>query len=96
MFYALILVLIVFSGGAGFYFARRSLDFRKFLTGAFFVSSGVQYYLYLVKLSIPILGTNLGQTPPVSATRSIVHFGLFLLCFYCSFFRSSPPAADVH
>src|SRR5262249_17949523 len=33
------------------YFAWRSRDFRKFLAGAFFVSSGILFYLYLADVS---------------------------------------------
>ena len=69
------------------YFAGRSRDFRKFLAGAFFVSSGILFYLYLADVSVPLLGTGFGETPPISAGRSIVHFILFLLCFYFGFVR---------
>ena len=64
------------------YFAWRYREFRKFLAGAFFVSSGVLFYLYLADVSVPLLGTNFVETPALSGTRSIVHFILFLLCFY--------------
>jgi hypothetical protein len=64
------------------YFAWRYREFRKFLAGAFFVSSGVLFYLYLADVSVPLLGTNFVETPVVSGTRSIVHFVLFLLCCY--------------
>ena len=64
------------------YFAWRYLEFRKFLAGAFFVSSGVLFSLYLADVSVPLLGTDFVEMPALSATRSIVHFILFLLCFY--------------
>ena len=64
------------------YFAWRYREFRKFLAGAFFVSSGVLFYLYLADVSVALLGTNFVETPMLSGTRSIVHFILFLLCFY--------------
>jgi hypothetical protein len=64
------------------YFAWRYREFRKFLAGAFFVSSGVLFYLYLADVSVPLLGTDLVETPALSGTRSTVHFLLFLLCCY--------------
>jgi hypothetical protein len=69
------------------YFAWRSRDFRKFLAGAFFVSSGILFYLYLADVSVPLLGTNFMETPQLSGARSIVHFVLFLLCLYFGFVR---------
>jgi hypothetical protein len=53
------------------YFAWRSREFRKFLAGAFFVSAGIQFYLYIAKVSVPLLGTDLVLTPDVSWWRSI-------------------------
>jgi hypothetical protein len=72
---------------ASLYFAWRSRDFRKFLTGAFFVSSGVLFYLYLADISVPVLGTSIVQTPDVGAFRSAIHFVLFLLCLYFGFIK---------
>jgi uncharacterized protein (DUF486 family) len=68
-----------------FYFAWRSRNFRKVLAGAFFVSSGILFYLYLVDVSVPLLGTGFVETPQISFGRSIVHFILFVLCFYFGF-----------
>jgi hypothetical protein len=70
------------------YLAWRSRDFRKFLAGAFFVSSGVLFYLYLADVSVPILGTNIVATPESSGFRSAIHFVLFLLCLYFGFVRA--------
>jgi hypothetical protein len=70
----MIIILIMFAvlvGGATIYWAAKSRDFRKFLAGAFFVSAGIQFYLYLAGVSVPLLGTNLVQTPELSAVRSI-------------------------
>ena len=67
--------------------AWRNREFRKFLAGAFFVSSGILFYLYLANVSVPLLGTGLVETPRISGGRSIVHFILFLLCFYFGFVR---------
>jgi len=71
------------------YFAWQSRDFRKFLAGAFFVSSGILFYLYLADVSVPLLGTSFVETPQISGGRSIVHFILFLLCFYFGFGNKS-------
>jgi hypothetical protein len=62
MIAALFIALIVL-GLPTLYFAWRSREFRKFLAGAFFVSAGIQLYLYLAKVSVPLLGTNLVVTP---------------------------------
>jgi hypothetical protein len=67
------------------YFAWRNRDVRKFLAGAFFVSSGMMFYFYLADVSVPLLGTRFVFTPQISAGRSIVHFILFLICFYSGF-----------
>ena len=72
---------------ASIYFAWRSRDFRKFLAGAFFVSSGVLFYLYLAEVSVPLMGVSFVQTPELSGARSIIHFVLFLLCFYFGFIK---------
>ena len=53
----LALIAIVLFGLPTLYFAWRSREFRKFLAGAFFVSAGIQFYLYLAKVSVPLLGT---------------------------------------
>jgi hypothetical protein len=71
--------------------AWRYRDVRKFLAGAFFVSSGILFYHYLADVSVPLLGTDLVLTPRISAGRSAVHFVLFLLCLYSGFIRK--PAA---
>ena len=62
-------------------------DVCKFLSGAFFVSGGVLFYLYLARVSVPILGTGYIQTPEIGRARSIVHTVLFLTCFYLGFLR---------
>lgn len=57
----------------------------KFLSGAFFVSAGVLFYLYLVKVSVPI-GSIL-VPPRVHGVRAIVHSTLFAISFYFGFLR---------
>jgi uncharacterized protein (DUF486 family) len=69
------------------YFAWTNRDFRKFLAGAFFVSAGILFYLYLADVPVPLLGTRFVETPQISGARSIVHFILFLLCLYFGFIR---------
>lgn len=82
-----LLLAWIFLGLPTLYFAWRSREFRKFLTGAFFVSAGILFYLYLAKVSVPLLGTNLVVTPEISGWRSIVHFILFGLCLYFGFIQ---------
>jgi hypothetical protein len=86
MIAALFIALIVV-GLPTLYFAWRNREFRKFLAGAFFVSAGIQFYLYLAKVSVPVLGTNLVVTPEISVGRSIIHFILFGLCLYFGFIK---------
>jgi hypothetical protein len=82
---AILIIAAILLGIATLYFAWRSREFRKFLAGAFFVSGGTQFYFYINNVAIPLLGTNLVQTPEVSGVRSGIHFVLFLLCLYFGF-----------
>ena len=70
------------------YFVVKSVGFRKFLTGAFFVSAGIQLYLAYAKVSIPILGTGLVQTPNIGYTRGVLHLILCLTCLYFGFLKN--------
>ena len=63
-------------------------DVCKFLAGAFFVNAGILFYLYLARVSVPLLGTNFIETPEISGARSIVHTALFLTFFYLGSFES--------
>src|SRR5215470_15096755 len=85
MLYVL-LAAVVLWGLATIYLVYRFREFRKFLAGAFFVSWGIQLYLYFAKVSVPLLGTNFVFTPGISAARSVPHFIFFLLCLYFGFF----------
>jgi hypothetical protein len=87
MIIALYIAAAVTMAVGSLYFAWRNRDFRKFLAGAFFVSSGILFYLYLADVSVPLLGTSFVETPQISGGRAIVHFMLFLLCFYFGFIR---------
>jgi uncharacterized protein (DUF486 family) len=62
-------------------------DVCKFLSGAFFVSTGVLFYLYLLGTPAPILGAQLAVTPGVNGIRAIIHLALFLVFFYLGFVR---------
>jgi uncharacterized protein (DUF486 family) len=59
----------------------------KFLAGAFFVSAGVLFYLYVANVPVPLLGTGFVETPRLSGYRSIVHGALFVTFFYVGFIR---------
>ncbi|MGD1096625.1 MAG: hypothetical protein ABSB35_32105 [Bryobacteraceae bacterium] len=62
-------------------------DVCKFLAGAFFVSAGILFYLYLYRVSVPVFSTGLTETPEVSGTRSMIHAVLFMIFFYFGFIR---------
>ena len=87
MIIALYIATAVIMAVVSLYFAWRNRDFRKFLAGALFVTSGILFYLYLADVSVPLLGTGFVETPRISGGRSIVHFILFLLCLYFGFVR---------
>ena len=63
MIIALYIVAAVIMAVGSLYFAWHNRDFRKFLAGAFFVSSGILFYLYLADVSVPLLGTSFIETP---------------------------------
>jgi uncharacterized protein (DUF486 family) len=83
----LYVVAAILDAAVTLYLAWRYREVRKFLAGAFFVSSGILFYLYLANVSVPLLGTSFVATPQTSGVRSIVHFILFLLCLYFGFIR---------
>jgi len=83
----ILIAALVVLGLPTLYFALRSREFRKFLSGAFFVSGGMQFYFYLANLSVPLVGTNIVQAPELSGVRSIIHFIFFLICFYFGFIK---------
>ena len=85
MLYVLLSAAAVW-GLATIFLAYRFREFRKFLAGAFFVSWGILLYLYLAKVSVPLLGTDFVFTPETSGARSIPHFIFFLICMYFGFF----------
>ena len=81
----MLIAAIVIVAAVTIYFAARSRDFRKFLAGAFFVSAGIQLYLSVVGVSVPLIGTSFVQTPELSAIRASIHFVLFFIAFYFGF-----------
>jgi hypothetical protein len=84
-----LVVFIVLDALATLYVAIKYREVRKFLAGAFFVSSGTCWYLWEIGVSIPIVlpyvGTVSVETPEISGQRAIVHSILFLLCLYFGF-----------
>jgi hypothetical protein len=84
-----LLVFIVLYALAVLYAAIKFREVRKFLAGAFFVSAGTLWYLWMTGVSIPLVmpfvGTIAVETPDVSGQRAVVHFVLFLVCFYFGF-----------
>ena len=62
-------------------------NISKFLSGAFFVSSGVLAYLYFANVPVPLIGTDIVIEPQVHGIRAIVHAILFLMSFYFGFLR---------
>jgi hypothetical protein len=69
-------------------------EVSKFLSGAFFVSSGTLFYLYLADVSVPLLGTRFVVSPELSGWRSIPHFVFFLIAFYFGFIRKPKDSGD--
>src|SRR5215475_2342712 len=84
-----LVVFIILYALATLYVAISYREMRKFLAGAFFVSSGTYGYLWMIGISLPIVlpyvGTVSVETPEISGQRAIVHFLLFLLCFHFGF-----------
>jgi hypothetical protein len=81
------IILILSVIALAIYFVIKSVDFRKFLTGAFFVSAGIQLYLAYAKVSIPVLGTDIIQNSELGYTRGVLHLLLCLVCFYFGFIK---------
>jgi hypothetical protein len=84
---------VIIVGLPTLYVAVRYHEYRKFLAGAFFVSSGMQFYFYLAKIPIPLMWTSAVQSPELSAVRSMIHVMLFLVCLYSGWFLRNRPTA---
>ncbi len=57
----------------------------KFLSGAAFVASSTNLYLYLNNISVPFLGFTF--TPQLLGLRALVGFILFLIFFYFGYLK---------
>lgn len=86
MVYLLVPVVLAVAGASA-WLAYHSVDFRKFLAGAFLVSGGVQLYLAAAGVSVPVLGTEIVQTPDMGWVRGTFHLGLGGLAVYFGFWR---------
>jgi len=84
----LVVFIVLYSLGT-LYVAIKYREVRNFLAGAFFVSSGTCWYRWVTGVSVPIVlpyvRTVSVETPEISGHGAIVHFVLFLLCFYFGF-----------
>lgn len=91
-----LVVFIVLYALVTLYFAISYREVRKFLAGAFFVSSGCLWYLWATGVAVPLVvpyaGTIAVATPDISGERAIVHSVLFLLCFYFGFIGKPKPS----
>jgi len=56
-------------------------DVLKFLSGAFFVTAGANWYLAWYHISVPFFGLAT-MTPKFLELRGFLHFALFLISFY--------------
>ena len=88
-----LMTFIVVWALATLYLAWRFREVRNFLAGAFFVSAGTQFYLYLANVSVPLLGTSFVFTPEINGLRSIPHSIFFLLCLYFGFIAKPKASA---
>jgi hypothetical protein len=62
----------------------------KFLSGAFFVSAGTNWYFYQLGVAVPLPFNLFGYStlsPAILGARALVHTALFLLCLYLGFIR---------
>ena len=60
-------------------------EVSKFLSGAFFVASGANWYLAARGITLPFFGIDI--TPTLLVIRGCIQFILFLLTFYYGFIR---------
>lgn len=80
--------------GLTIYGCVRSIGFRKFLCGAFFVSGGIQLYLAFVGVDIPFIGTKWVQTVQMGYTRGTIHLAMSVVMWYIGFWRPSRKRTD--
>lgn len=60
-------------------------DVCKFLSGAFFVSSGVNWYLSYNRIAVPFFGFKV--SPKFLGIRGCIHFVLFLVTTFGGFIK---------
>jgi hypothetical protein len=87
----IILLAVLLISVATIYCFIKSVDFRKFLAGAFFVSGGIQLYLAYAKVAVPVLGTAIVQTSEMGFARGVLHLVLCGVSFYFGFIKQSQP-----
>jgi len=62
----------------------------KFLSGAFFVSAGTNWYFYWLAVAVPLPFAVFGFTvvaPQLLGARALVHSALFFVTLYLGFIR---------
>jgi hypothetical protein len=94
MFYAFAAIAVVWFL-SNLWWAIKSREYRKFLSGAFFVSWGMQVYFYFAKVSVPLLGTSFVFTPEISLWRSFPYLVFCVLCTYYGFIQQPKGAPSV-
>ena len=52
------------------------------------MNAGALFHLYVVGVSVPVLGTRFIETPEISGVRSIIQAMLFAILFYLGFIRT--------
>lgn len=61
-------------------------EVSKFLSGAFFVGAMTGTYFYVAGMDAPFLGYTIPSG--IIGLRAIVHFALFVICFYVGYLRT--------
>jgi hypothetical protein len=61
-------------------------DIIKFLSGVFFVTAGVSWWMYFNNISAPFM-FGITMSPNFLGIRGFLHFTLFLLCLYFGFIK---------
>ena len=84
----------VIVGLATLYAGVRYREFRKFLAGAFFLSSVMHVYFYVAKIPLPFLWIKADLPPWLSGVRGAIHFVLFLVFLYFGWFFRRGRGAD--
>jgi cytochrome bd-type quinol oxidase subunit 2 len=85
MIIALYIVAAVVMAVGSLYFAWQNREFRKFLAGAFFVSSGILFYLYLAMFQCLCWGQILSKHLRLAvADRSSISSSSCSLCILAS------------